>query len=215
MSCIKTGRKENILPLLFWKVPKICWCPLQKRRVTHIRRPQVSQVTPSEGDPGKESLCLFSPCPFIDASLVVVQQGVSYIGVNFILLITILMLWRSCSQKLLVIQKAVCLTILGWLNNCYCSCSVNHVRLCATPETAAHQAPPSFAISQSSLKLMSIELVMPFSHPILCRPLPLLPSVFLSISLFQWVSFSHQWPKYWNFSFHHQSFQWIFRVDSL
>ena len=93
--------------------------------------------------------------------------------------------------------------------------SLSRVWLFATPWIAARQASLSITNSRSSLRLTSIESVMPFSHPILCRPLPLLPSVFLSISLFQWVSFSHQWPKYWNFSFHHQSFQWIFRVDSL
>ena len=190
MSYIKTGHKENILPLLFWKVPKMCWCPLQKRRVTHIQRPQVSPVTSSEGDPGKENLCLFSPCPFLDVSLVVVQQGVSYIGVNFILLIIILILWRSCSQKLLVIQKAVCLTILGWPNNCYCSCSVNHVWLC-DPLDCSTPGSPSFPISQSLLKLMSIESVMPSSHLILCCPLPLLPSVLLSIRVFSSESALH------------------------
>ena len=48
---------------------------------------------------------------------------------------------------------------------------------------------------------MSIESVMPSNHLILCGPLLLLLSVFHSIRVFQWVSFSHQWPKYWSFSF--------------
>ena len=48
---------------------------------------------------------------------------------------------------------------------------------------------------------MSIESVMPSNHLILCGPLLLLPSVFHSIRVFQWVSFSHQWPKYWSFNF--------------
>ena len=48
---------------------------------------------------------------------------------------------------------------------------------------------------------MSIESVMPSNHLILCGPLLLLPSVFHSIRVFQWVSSSHQWPKYWSFNF--------------
>ena len=61
----------------------------------------------------------------------------------------------------------------------------------ATPWTAAHQAPLSFPISQSLLKLMSIESVMPSSHLILCCPLPLLPSVLLSIRVFSSESALH------------------------
>ena len=62
--------------------------------------------------------------------------------------------------------------------------SLRRVRLFAAPWTAAHQASPSFTMSQSLLKLMSIELVMPSSHLILCRPLLLLPSIFPSIRVF-------------------------------
>ena len=72
----------------------------------------------------------------------------------------------------------------------------------ATPWTAAHQASLSFAISQSLLKLMSIESVMPSNHVILCRPLLLLPSVFPSIRVFSNESVLHiRWPKDWSFSF--------------
>ena len=60
---------------------------------------------------------------------------------------------------------------------------VSHIRLLATPWIAAHQASLSFTISQSLLKLMSIEIVIPSNHLILCRPL-LLPSVFLRIRVF-------------------------------
>ena len=60
---------------------------------------------------------------------------------------------------------------------------LSRVGLFATPWTAAHQASLSFAISQSLLKLMSIESVMPSNHLILCRPL-LLPSIFPSIKVF-------------------------------
>ena len=56
--------------------------------------------------------------------------------------------------------------------------------------------------SQSLLKLMSIESVMPSNHLILCRPLPLLPSVFRSIRIFSSESVLRiRWPKYWSFSF--------------
>ena len=58
------------------------------------------------------------------------------------------------------------------------------VHLFATPWTAAHQLSLSFSISPSFLKLMSIELVMPSNHPILCHPLLLLPSIFPSIRVF-------------------------------
>ena len=73
----------------------------------------------------------------------------------------------------------------------------------ATPWTAAHQAPLSI-ISQSLLKLMSVELVMPSSHLILCRPLLLLspPSVFPSIRVFSNESgLRIRWPEYWSFRF--------------
>ena len=76
------------------------------------------------------------------------------------------------------------------------------VPLFGTPWTAAHQASLSFTISWSLLKLMSIELVMPSNHLILCFPLLFLPSVFPSIRVFSNESFLHtRWPKYWSFSF--------------
>ena len=71
-----------------------------------------------------------------------------------------------------------------------------------TPWTAALQASLSFTISRSLLKLMSIELVMPSKHLILCRPLLLLPSIFSSIKVFANESILHiRWPKYWSFNF--------------
>ena len=71
-----------------------------------------------------------------------------------------------------------------------------------TPWTAAHQASLSITNSQSSLRLMSIESVMPSSHLILCRPLLLLPSIFPSSRVFSNESALHlRWPKYWSFSF--------------
>ena len=71
----------------------------------------------------------------------------------------------------------------------------------ATPWTAACQAPLSI-IYWSLLKLMSIELVMPSNHLILCHPLLLLPSIFPRIRFFSNESAVHiRWPKYWSFSF--------------
>ena len=67
---------------------------------------------------------------------------------------------------------------------------------------AAHQASLSITNSRSSLRLMSIESVMPSSHFILCRPLLLLPSIFPSIRVSSSESvLSISWPKYWSFSF--------------
>ena len=78
---------------------------------------------------------------------------------------------------------------------------LSHVQCFETPWTVAHQASLSVTNSRSLLKLMSIELVMPSNHLILCCPL-LLPSIFLSIRVFSNESVLHiRWPKYWNFSF--------------
>ena len=68
--------------------------------------------------------------------------------------------------------------------------------------TAAHWVSLSFTISQSLLKLTSIESAMPSNRLILCRPLLLLPSIFPSIRVFSKESPLHiRWPKYWSFSF--------------
>ena len=98
------------------------------------------------------------------------------------------------------------------------SCSsvqlLSHVRLFATPQTAARQsdsatpwtaarqASLSITNSQSLFRLMSIESVMPFSHLILCCPLLLLPPILPSIRVFSNESIlCIRWPKYWSFSF--------------
>ena len=76
------------------------------------------------------------------------------------------------------------------------------VRLSATPRTAARQASLSITDSQSSPKLLSIELVMPSNYLILCRPLLLLPPIPPSIRVFSNEStLCIRWPKYWSFSF--------------
>ena len=80
--------------------------------------------------------------------------------------------------------------------------SLSRVLLLVTPQTAAHQASLSITNFRSSPKLMSIELVMPSNHLILCHPLLLLPSVFPSIRVFSSESVLHiRWPKYCSFSF--------------
>ena len=80
--------------------------------------------------------------------------------------------------------------------------SLSRVRLFATPGTTARQASLSITNSQSLLKLMCIELMMPSNHLILCCPLLLLPSIFPSIKVFSNESALHiRWPKYWSFSF--------------
>ena len=79
--------------------------------------------------------------------------------------------------------------------------SLSLIELFVIPWTAALQASLSFTISQSLLKLMSIELVMPFSHLILRCPLLLLPSIFSSIRVFSNESaLCIRWLKYWSFS---------------
>ena len=79
--------------------------------------------------------------------------------------------------------------------------SLSHVRLFATPWTAACQASLSITNSRSLLKLMFIESVMPSNHLILCRLL-LLPSIFPIIRVFSnELAFHIRWPKYWSFSF--------------
>ena len=95
---------------------------------------------------------------------------------------------------------------LSFRSRCYLRlgcCSV--AQLCLTlcdPWTAARQASLSFTISQSLLKLMSIGLVMPSNHLILCCPFFLLPSIFPSIRVFSIEPAFHiRWPEYWNFSF--------------
>ena len=80
--------------------------------------------------------------------------------------------------------------------------SLTDVQHFATPWTAAHQTSLSITNSWALFKLMSIELVMPSKHLILCHPLLLLPSIFPSIRVFLNESILHiRWPNYWSFSF--------------
>ena len=80
--------------------------------------------------------------------------------------------------------------------------SLSRVQLFATPWTAARQASLSITNSRSLLKLISIRLVMPSNHLILCHPLLLLPLIFPSIRVFSNESaLQIRWPEYWSFSF--------------
>ena len=90
------------------------------------------------------------------------------------------------------------LTLLSTQGDILCSHLV--VSDSSTPWTAACQASRSFTIFWSLLKLMSIELVMPSNHLIICHPL--LPSIFPSIRVFSnELALRIRWPKYWSFSF--------------
>ena len=104
--------------------------------------------------------------------------------------------WFSTNQDLIFSLKV-------WLTSGIISSvqSLSPVWLFATPWTAAHQASLSITNSRSLLKLMSLESVMPSNHLILCCPLLLPPSIFLSIRIFSNESVLHfRWPKYWSFS---------------
>ena len=92
--------------------------------------------------------------------------------------------------------------------------SLRCVWLFATPWAAARQASLSLTVSQSLLRFMSVESVIPPNHLILCRP-PLPPALYLSQcqGLFQWVGSSHRVAK--GLELQHQSFQWIFRTEFL
>ena len=100
------------------------------------------------------------------------------------LLLKVVFYWTFCSVQFSSVQ------------------SLSRVRLFATPWIAACQASLSITISQSSLKLTSIESLMPTSHLILCRPLLLLPPIPPRIRVFSNEStLCMRWPKYWSFSF--------------
>ena len=96
-------------------------------------------------------------------------------------------------------QEAICSQHMIWFSSVQ---SLGRSWLFTTPWTAARQASLSITNSQSLLKPMSIDLVMPSNHLILCRPLLLLPSIFPSIRVFSNESALYiRWPKFWSFSF--------------
>ena len=93
--------------------------------------------------------------------------------------------------------------------------SLSHVRLFSTPWTAARQASLFITNSRSPPKPMSIELVMPSNHLILCRPLLLCPQSLSASGFFQWVNSTHEVAKVLEFQLQHQSFQWTPRTNLL
>ena len=99
------------------------------------------------------------------------------------------------------VEKQKCL--LAMQDAACCCCLVTKSCLTfATPWTLARQAPLSFTVSRSLLKLMFTESVMPSNYLFLSCPLLLLPSIFPSIRVFSSESVLHiRWPKYWSFSF--------------
>ena len=127
----------------------------------------------------------------------------------------VLLQWLLFLEKIIFTSSALYIKILWlwkWSVVAVVPQSPSHVRLFATPQTAACQASLSLATSRNLPKFMSIALMMPSSHLILWQPL-LLPSIFTSIRDFSWVSCSHQMTKIMEFQLQHQSFQWVFKVD--
>ena len=124
------------------------------------------------------------------------------------------MLIFCLALKLLETLGAICITLTIFCS-VMCELSVQFssvIQSClfsAITGTAAHHASLSITKSWSLPKLMSIELVMPSNHLILCYPVLLLPSIFPRITIFSKVSSSHQVAKVLEFQLQHQSFQCI------
>ena len=129
----------------------------------------------------------------------------------FLCMIFVAYIFRNISRKLYILYNDNINTlntlllwchIIIWLYNNNYFQSLSHVWLFKTPWTAAYQASLSFTISWSLPKLVSTEVVMLYNYLVLCHPLLLLPSVFLSIRVFSNESALRiRWPKYWSFSF--------------
>ena len=110
--------------------------------------------------------------------------------------------WPTRKKKAIKRNKALLQTFKLLCISSVQFSSVSRVRLFATPWITACQASLSITNSQISLRLTSIESVMPSSHLILCRPLLLLPPIPPSIRVFSSESTLHMsWPKYWSFTF--------------
>ena len=110
--------------------------------------------------------------------------------------------WVNINGKGLAVTFVLISVHLGPFQRASSVQSLSRVRFFASPWTAARQASLSIPDSQSLLRFMSIELVMPSNHLILCHPFLLLPSIFPSIRVFSNESVLHiRWPKYWSFSF--------------
>ena len=111
------------------------------------------------------------------------------------------LLWSihsSCKLRKIILIHCKVITALPCFNSVQL---ISHVRLFATPWIATFQASLSITNSQSLLKLMFIELVMPSNHLIHCHPLLFLPLIFPSIRVFSNESIlCIRWPKHWSFS---------------
>ena len=121
--------------------------------------------------------------------------------------------WKNLWMRMMAWMKAIVAQWYQWFSSVqWLSC----VWLLATPWTVALQASLSIINSWSLLKLISIELVMPPSYLVLCRPL-LLPSIFPNIRVFANELVLHiRWPKYWSFSISPSNEYWrliFFRID--
>ena len=124
-----------------------------------------------------------------------------------------ILVWRipGTEEPVGLLSMGVAQTLLTWLSRSSSSRgkiqlssvqSLSHVQLYVTPWIVARQASLSVTNSQSSLRLTSIESVMPSSHFILCRPLLLLPPIPPSIRVFSnELTLRMRWPKYWSFRF--------------
>ena len=119
-----------------------------------------------------------------------------------------LLLWQQTNTLRITLevslQQKIWILYIRFLEVLQCSSvqSLSHVQLFVTPWTAACQASLYITNSQSLLKLMPIESVMPSNHLILCHPALLPPSIFPSIRVFSNESvLCIRWPKYWSFSF--------------
>ena len=115
-------------------------------------------------------------------------------------IIKMLHTWNLCNNKKYAYKCKI--SIKYWQTEFSSVQLLSCVQVFATPWTAACQASLSISNSWSLLKLMSVKLVMPSNHLILCRPLLLLPLIFPQIRVFSNESALHiRWPKYWSFSF--------------
>ena len=123
-----------------------------------------------------------------------------YSNILFFVGISLIIRFKLANPSLLP-SPFPCFIFLHKIHGCLVHL-LSHVQLFVTSWTTACQASLSFTISQSLLKLMSIESVMPSNHLILCCPLLLLPSIFPSIRVFSnWSVLHIKWPKYWSLSF--------------
>ena len=151
------------------------------------------------------------------------QAFIEFVTILFLFYILVLFLfWPQSKWNLSFLTRdQTCTSCVGrWSVNPWTTSSVQFSRSGVSdslrpPWSAARQASLSITNSQSSPKLMSIELVMPSSHLILCRPLPPALNPSQHQGLFQWVNSLHEVVRVLEFQLQHQSFQWTPRTDLL